>query len=344
MSKKSLIASITIGSSLLLSSFVGQADQASAMANSGQKVNQSYQQEQQQKALQYNSTKTTTPVSAPVQKQASISKDTYKVVSGDTLSSIASKHGISYKSIMDKNDLNSTMIYPGQTLTISGAAAPKKEVSNESAQPAATVSNGNYTVAQGDTLGKIATANSTSVSNLMAVNNLNSTMIYLGQSLKVTGTGTAVATQEAPTSNVVQASNPVQQPQQQQAAQTTVQGSGGLVAATKAALGQIGVPYVFGGSSTSGFDCSGLIDYALKQGGYNYGRMSAAGYYSLGTSVSTPQYGDLVFFKDTYKAGISHVGFYIGGGQMISASGDQVQIDNIGNSYWKAHFAGYKRF
>lgn len=343
MSKKSLIASITIGSSLLLSSFVGQADQASAMANSGQKVNTSYQQEQQHKALQYNSTKTTTTVSAPVQKTASISKDTYKVVSGDTLSSIASKHGVSYKSIMDKNDLNSTMIYPGQTLTISGAAAPKKAVSNESAQLTTTVSNGNYTVAQGDTLGKIATANNTSVSNLMAVNNLTSTIIYVGQSLKVNGTATA--TQEAPTSNVVQTSNPVQEkPQPQQATEAPVQGSGGLVAATKAALGQIGVPYVFGGSSTSGFDCSGLIDYALKQGGYNYGRMSAAGYYSLGTSVSTPQYGDLVFFKDTYKAGISHVGFYIGGGQMISASGDQVQIDDIGNSYWKAHFAGYKRF
>jgi len=50
-----------------------------------------------------------------------------------------------------------------------------------------------------------------------------------------------------------------------------------------------------------------------------------------------------VFFANTYKAGISHAGIYIGNNQMINASNDGVSIANINNSYWKKHFVGYGR-
>ncbi|MBQ0139041.1 MAG: C40 family peptidase [Kurthia sp.] len=191
-----------------------------------------------------------------------------------------------------------------------------------------------YKVQSNDTLSKIAAKFGTTYTNIMKLNNLSSTVIYVGQSLKVSGSASN-GTTGTTSSNTIPVSNDL----------SNTTSSAKLAVATKAALTQMGVPYVFGAATAGvGFDCSGLIYYALKQAGFDYGRTSAAGYYSFGKTVSMPQYGDLVFFKNTYKSGISHVGFYIGGGQMVSASGDKVQISNIHDSYWSGHFAGYKRF
>jgi len=59
--------------------------------------------------------------------------------------------------------------------------------------------------------------------------------------------------------------------------------------------------------------------------------------------VTSPQVGDLVFFSNTYKNGISHVGIYIGDGQMIDASNSGVKIESIKTGYWKNHLSGYGR-
>lgn len=85
----------------------------------------------------------------------------------------------------------------------------------------------------------------------------------------------------------------------------------------------IGTPYVWGGESMSegGMDCSGFVYAALKDAGYNIGRTTAQGYRSKGTIVdrSNMQPGDLVFFGSNDNA--SHIGIYIGNGQMIHSSG-----------------------
>lgn len=85
----------------------------------------------------------------------------------------------------------------------------------------------------------------------------------------------------------------------------------------------IGTPYVWGGQSASdgGMDCSGFVYNALKDAGYNVGRTTAQGYRNLGTAVNKAdmQAGDLVFFGSGGNA--SHVGIYIGNGQMIHSSG-----------------------
>ena len=100
----------------------------------------------------------------------------------------------------------------------------------------------------------------------------------------------------------------------------------------------IGVPYKWGGTTPSGFDCSGFIYYVYKQAGYDISRTSAQGYSDRSFYVDSPQVGDLVFFKNTYKQGISHVGIYVGNNQFINASSSGVEITSLNNSYWSKHF------
>ena len=106
------------------------------------------------------------------------------------------------------------------------------------------------------------------------------------------------------------------------------------------AMRYLGVPYVWGGSTPRGFDCSGLVMYAFAQIGVSVPHSSYA-QYGMGTPVSMSQLqaGDLVFF-----AGASHVGIYIGGGQFIHAphTGDVVKISSL-TGWYASEFAGGRR-
>lgn len=119
--------------------------------------------------------------------------------------------------------------------------------------------------------------------------------------------------------------------------------SGGSILAN--AEKYIGVPYVFGGASPEGFDCSGLIWYVLSEMGYTAAR-TAADQYSMGASVEKEnlQAGDLVFFADTYTSGISHVGIYAGGGRFLHApnTGETVSYSSL-SGYWADHYHGARR-
>ena len=107
----------------------------------------------------------------------------------------------------------------------------------------------------------------------------------------------------------------------------------------------LGVPYVWGGTSPSGFDCSGFTQYVLQKNGISVPR-TASLQYNEGTWVSRNQLepGDLVFFT-TYKAGASHVGIYMGSDQFIEASSGAGQIitADLSNSYYAQHYIGAKR-
>ena len=107
----------------------------------------------------------------------------------------------------------------------------------------------------------------------------------------------------------------------------------------------LGVPYVWGGTSPSGFDCSGFTQYVFRQCGYSINRTADA-QYSNGSYVSydSLQAGDLVFFANTYSAsGITHVGIYIGGGQFIHAANGGVKISSLSESYYSSRYYGARR-
>ncbi|MEM5632956.1 SH3 domain-containing protein [Bacillus cereus] len=104
-----------------------------------------------------------------------------------------------------------------------------------------------------------------------------------------------------------------------------------------------GVPYVWGGSSANGVDCSGYIYHVFKKFGHNINRQSVAGYWSSLPKTSSPQPGDLIYFQNTYKSGPSHMGIYLGGGSFIQAGDNGVAIDSLSKSYWKSHFLGYTK-
>jgi len=106
----------------------------------------------------------------------------------------------------------------------------------------------------------------------------------------------------------------------------------------------IGYPYVWGGSSpATSFDCSGYVSWVINHSGWNVGRLGAQGLYNICTRVSSPQPGDLVFFKGTYDTpGVSHVGIYVGDGRMLHC-GDPIGYANLNTNYWQSHFYAYGR-
>jgi peptidoglycan DL-endopeptidase LytE len=277
---------------------------------------------------------------------------TYRVQSGDSLSVIAYKYDTSVTNLKNWNNLTSDMIYVNQVLEVSApttssaktytvqsgdylskigqefdvyVAELKKwnnltsdviypgqvlNVSGTISTPQPAPTTGTYTVQSGDTLSHIAVKYDTTVSRIKSWNGLTSDTIYVGQKLKV-----GSSTTEAPSSTVMDIAKKF-----------------------------IGSPYAWGGTSPSGFDCSGFIYYVFNQAGTSISRTNTAGYFSRSTAISNPKPGDLVFFKNTYKAGISHMGIYVGNGEFIHASDSGVVVTKLSNSYWSPRFAGYRTF
>lgn len=108
----------------------------------------------------------------------------------------------------------------------------------------------------------------------------------------------------------------------------------------------IGTPYVYGGSTPSGFDCSGFTQYVMRACGYSIYRTATDqlenGY---AVSYSDLQPGDLVFFERTYNtdAPASHVGIYVGGGEFIHAGGSYVKISSLSSDYYASRYVGARR-
>lgn len=109
------------------------------------------------------------------------------------------------------------------------------------------------------------------------------------------------------------------------------------------ALSLQGVPYVFGGTTTKGFDCSGYTQYVFNGSGSSLPRTSYD-QFKEGSSVTREnlELGDLVFFA-TYDNGASHVGIYIGGGSFVHASNSGVRTTSLSESYYAGRYVGARR-
>ncbi len=113
-------------------------------------------------------------------------------------------------------------------------------------------------------------------------------------------------------------------------------------ALTRSALRFLGVPYSFGGTSASGFDCSGFVQHVFAMLGVALPRTADAQYDAGHRALGGPHPGDLVFF-DTY-GGVSHVGIYLGGGKFVHASSSHgVMVSRLSESYWASRYVGAKR-
>lgn len=104
----------------------------------------------------------------------------------------------------------------------------------------------------------------------------------------------------------------------------------------------IGTPYVWGGTSPSGFDCSGFLNFVFEQDNQTIPR-TVNEIWNFSTPVDHPSVGDIVFFE-TYQAGASHAGIYIGDQKFIHAGESRgVEISNLEQEYWKERYIGAHR-
>ena len=256
---------------------------------------------------------------------------TYIVQKGDTLSKIAQTHQVSIEEIKKWNNLTKDLIYVDQKLNLAN------QVSMETTKPTTPT----HTVEKGDTLSKIARQYNVTIKDIKQWNGLEKDAIYIGQVLKISLAANTVEPNPKPSNgqaysddlSEVTTKNP------------TVNGQAIYKKTITFANTLVGTPYLYGGNTAEGLDCSGFIFLAFNEGGLKIGRDSSEGYFKGNTiNVKNPVPGDLVFFENTYKEGISHMGIYLGQNKFIHAGTDGVEISDVTYDYWSTRFVAYKRF
>jgi peptidoglycan DL-endopeptidase LytE len=242
---------------------------------------------------------------------ASADGNTYTVQSGDSLWKISQSYHVTVDQLKTWNQLSFDTIYVNQNLLI----VPPASSLAPAVTSAATVS---YTVKAGDTLYALAKTFGTTVTDIKSINGLTADLIQIGQQLKIP---TTLATTTAPVVTVPSVSK----------AQVVID----------EAKKYIGVPYLWGGSTPAGFDCSGLVNYVFNKVGVSVPR-TVVTLWAAEKPVSAPNPGDLVFFDINQTGTATHVGIYTGDNKFIHAGSTGVTISDMTLTYWKIRYMGAK--
>lgn len=268
---------------------------------------------------------------------------THTVVKGDTLWSLAKKYGVSVSALMKANNLSSSTILIGQSLNLRAGMTTYgvngvTTGSSSTAASANTASSASTTASsqapkdkKTATKAKSTTTNTSSNSNTSTSVNTQSQSTASNSSASTTTNTNTVASNANTTSSTNTAASSSQAVSQAPTASTsTTTASASASAITSYALTFLGVPYVWGGTTPSGFDCSGLVQYVYSHFGINLGRTTYTQQYA-GTkiSVASAQAGDLYFWGSYGSA--YHVAIALGGGQyvMAPAPGQNVMTGSV---------------
>lgn len=264
---------------------------------------------------------------------------THTVVKGDTLWSLAKKYGVSVSALMKANNLSSSTILIGQSLNLRAGMTTYgvNGVTTGSSSTAASTNTASSTSttasSQAPKAKKSTTTNTSSNSNTSTNANTQSQSTASNSSAStMTNTNTAAsnANTTSSTNTAASSSQAVSQAPTASTSTATTTASASASAITSYALIFLGVPYVWGGTTPSGFDCSGLVQYVYSHFGINLGRTTYTQQYA-GTkiSVASAQAGDLYFWGSYGSA--YHVAIALGGGQyvMAPAPGQNVMTGSV---------------
>lgn len=286
---------------------------------------------------------------------------TYTVRPGDSLYTIAHRHGLRLPDLLKVNNLrNPHALQIGDTIKIpvKGSVAPRKQSSARSDSPASGWSEINK-----DRI-NIRSAPNISAKRIMIVDRWTKVRVLGRQGdwsrirLQNGRIGWVLSRYLSPTkppqtkqlanASTQRRTQPSKQASKRTASPRTdvlARSVGESPSTVRHALSYLGTRYRYGGSSSRGFDCSGFTSYIYRRHGINLPHSSSA-QYRVGTPVSRSELrpGDLVFFR-TRGSRISHVGIYIGNGKFVHASSarGRVRIDTLNSGYYKQRYVGARR-
>lgn len=270
---------------------------------------------------------------------------THAVKSGDTIWALSVKYGVSVQDIMSWNNLSSSSIYVGQKLAIKQTAntvTPKAEVKKEAPaaeKQAAPVVKENTNTNTNTTTEKKETTQQQTAPKAPTEAAKPAPAPSTNTNANKTNTNTNNTNTSTPSKNTNTNTNSNTNANQGSSNNNSNSSASAIIAEAQKHLGKA---YSWGGNGPTTFDCSGYTKYVFAKAGISLPRTSGAQYAST-TRISESQAkpGDLVFFD--YGSGISHVGIYVGNGQMINAQDNGVKYDNIHGSGWGKYLVGFGR-
>lgn len=283
-------------------------------------------------------------INIPGKTDSKVTKITVK--SGDSLSVLAEKYGVSVNAIMKANNLSSSLIIVGQSLTIPAANGSASQASSTyvpQATQQVTVQASSAVTSQAVTSVAPSSAVSSAASSVAPSSSAVTSQAVTSVAPSSAATTPSYATHTSSVATTTNTTNVASSAASSSATTTTTQNTGSVTGLARS-LANNKIPYVWGGKTTSGFDCSGFVSYVYQHSaGISLPSYTVAmESYVTKKSVSAAQPGDLLFWG---SAGSTyHVAIYLGNNQYANAPtfGQNAKVSTI-SSYFYPNFAGSVR-